>query len=232
MRGHRFVINCAAGAKASGEFNVYLREVWLDHGLGTPDEFNAPCRWARRSTACNEALQLIPATVCLESTVNDLLALVRQTASNEGPRPRTNNSVPYIRHDEPKSTQQQPVASAPLRWPFESYNGHYFWFVLHIIGKEIRSPKRQFASLHATALEERRRPHPVGRNPGGGYTGPTDAATFSNTSRRRGAAKSRKRRILSGICPRETWTRFTGTGFGSNASRMMRSASASTASAT
>jgi hypothetical protein len=42
VRDTRFVIDCAAGTKASGEYNFYLREVWLDHGWGAPDEFDVP----------------------------------------------------------------------------------------------------------------------------------------------------------------------------------------------
>ena len=36
LRDTRFVIDYSAGTKASGEYNVYLREVWLDHGWVHP----------------------------------------------------------------------------------------------------------------------------------------------------------------------------------------------------
>jgi hypothetical protein len=41
-RDSRFSVNCATGQTASGEYNFYLRGVWLDHGPATSDQFTRP----------------------------------------------------------------------------------------------------------------------------------------------------------------------------------------------
>jgi hypothetical protein len=41
-RDTRFSVDCATGRTATGEYNFYLRGVWLDHGWGTPDQFAVP----------------------------------------------------------------------------------------------------------------------------------------------------------------------------------------------
>src|SRR5580698_2915392 len=41
-RDTRFALDCATGRTASGEYNFYLRGVWLHHGWGMPDQFTVP----------------------------------------------------------------------------------------------------------------------------------------------------------------------------------------------
>jgi hypothetical protein len=41
-RDTRFSLDCATGRTATGEYNFYLRGIWLDHGPATSDQFTLP----------------------------------------------------------------------------------------------------------------------------------------------------------------------------------------------